>query len=304
MRKLFWIILVIALLGLGFQNRTALAEQIKHVTYYSTCDTPLAYKIGKIDKRFNLSEEEFKKYIQEAGDIWSEASGKKLFVYDPEGPLTISLEYDERQSLNSQISQLDTKLDEQNKALEPKIAAYEQRVAVFKQKAAALNQEIDNWNTKGGAPADVYQGLIERQKVLQEESRQLHATAAELGQSTDEYNTEVQALSQTVDTYNEALKSKPEEGIYIQDKDGRRIIIYFYNTPDELVHTLAHEFGHALGIDHVPDTKAIMYTRTNNAVTPTNDDLVELQEVCRKKSLLEIAQERFSIIVENLQRIR
>lgn len=304
MKKIFWVIVIIVLLGVGYQNKMVVAHHVEKVIYHSICDAPIRYKIGKIDSQFNLSEQEFKTYIQEAEAIWGTAAGKDLFVYDPEGPLTVSLEYDERQSLNSQINELDSKLDEQNKELEPKIAAYEQRVAAFKQKAAALNQEIDEWNKKGGAPMDVYQGLIDRQKALQEESRQLQSLAAELGRSTEEYNNEVQALSQTVDTYNEALKFKPEEGIYIQDQDGRRIIIYFYNTQQELVHTLAHEFGHALGIDHLTDTKAIMFSRTNNATTLTADDLAALQEVCRKRSLLEIAQERFAIIVENLKNIR
>lgn len=300
MKKIIWIIIIVALLGVGYQNRTVLAEGLQNVTFQSRCDSPIKYKIGTIDKRFTITPQEFRDNIETASALWGTAAGKELFVYDPEGPLTISLQYDERQSLNTQINELDIKLDEQNKQLEPEIKAYEQRVGAFKQKAAQLNNEIDEWNTKGGAPMEVYEQLTRRQKELQQESRQLQAQAAELGQSTDAYNSEVQELSQTVDTYNEALRFKPEEGIYIQDQDGRRIIIYFYNTQTELVHTLAHELGHALGMDHLQNQEAIMFSRTNNAVVLTNDDLASLQEVCRKRSVVEIAQERFALIKEQL----
>lgn len=297
MKKLIPVILIIILLGIGYQNRAVLADQTTKIVYHSTCDTTIRYKIGTVDPQFNLSKQEFTRAIDEAGTIWTNAEGRQLFAYDPEGPLTINLQYDERQSLNSQISQLDTSLDEKNKKLEPEIKKYEARVAAFKQNAAALNQEIDSWNTKGGAPKDVYDGLLERQKALQQESRELQNQAAELGQSTESYNSEVQELSQTVDTYNQALKFKPEEGIYIQDQDGRRIIIYFYNTHTELVHTIAHELGHSLGLDHNNDSKAIMFSRTNNAIVPTDADLSALTEVCRKRSLLEIAEKRIADVV-------
>lgn len=296
-KKIIWIIIIVLLLGIGYQSREALADQYKKVAYYSPCDKPITYKIGAIDPRFNLTKEQFMNYVADAADIWSTTAGKQLFLYDPKGDITISLEYDQRQTLNRQINQLDSQLDEQNKELEPRIEAYEQRVASFKQKAATLNQEIDSWNSKGGAPMDVYEGLITRQKALQQESQQLQTQAAELGQSTEEYNTEVRELSQTVDTYNEALRDKPEEGLYIQDKEGRRIIIYFYNTETEVTHTLTHEFGHALGIDHVNDPSAIMFSRTNNVISPTSDDITELSKVCRKRSYFETAAERIQQVV-------
>jgi hypothetical protein len=298
MKKLVLVIIIVLILGLGYANRTVLAEEIHNVTYFSSCDTPIKYKIGSIDTRFNINQDEFKQDIADAASIWDTAEGKQLFEYDPDGPLTISLQYDERQSLNTQINSLDTKLDEQNKKLEPEIKAYEQRVAAFKQKAAALNQEIDTWNSKGGAPMDVYQSLLNRQQALQQESKELQSEAAALGQSTDSYNSDVQQLSQTVNVYNQALKFKPEEGIYIQDQDGRRIIIYFYNTSTELTHTLAHELGHAAGLDHSTDTNAIMFSKTNNVTTPAQADLDAIREACRKRSIAEIVQNRIELIID------
>jgi hypothetical protein len=304
MKKLVLVIILVLILGLGYADRTVLADTLHKVTYFSSCDTPLKYKIGSIDNRFNITRDEFKQDIANAADIWDTAEGKQLFQYDPDGPLTVSLQYDERQSLNTEINTLDTKLDEQNKKLEPQIKEYEQRVASFKQKAAALNQEIDSWNSKGGAPSDIYQNLINRQLALQQESKELQSEAAALGQSTDSYNSDVQQLSQTVDVYNQALKFKPEEGIYIQDQDGRRIIIYFYNTPTELTHTLAHELGHSVGLDHSPDTTSIMFSKTNNVVTPSQADLDAIREACRKRSIVEIVQTRVEQIIARYKAVR
>jgi hypothetical protein len=304
MKKILFLVILVLLVGFGFLNRTVLAAELHNVTYFSSCDSPIKYKIGTIDNRFNLSRDEFKQDIENSAEIWDTAEGKQLFEYDPNGPLTVSLQYDERQSLNTQISSLDTKLDEQNKKLEPQIKEYEQRVVAFKQKAAALNQEIESWNGKGGAPMDVYTSLINRQQALQQESKELQSEAAALGQSTDLYNADVQQLSQTVDVYNQALKFKPEEGIYIQDQDGKRVIIYFYNTQTELTHTLAHELGHAVGLDHNPDTTSIMFSKTNNVITPSQADLDALRETCRKRSIVEIAQTRLAQIIARYKALK
>lgn len=39
----------------------------------------------------------------QASQIWSSAEGQNLFVYDPQGDLSINLIYDERQSLTKKI---------------------------------------------------------------------------------------------------------------------------------------------------------------------------------------------------------
>ena len=74
---------------------------------------------------------------------------------------------------------------------------------------------------------------------------------------------------------------------------------YLFKEPQLIV--VARGVG---GTGDVKISPPFCYLTNLSIASQTNDDLVELQEVCRKKSLLEIAQERFAIVVENLQRIR
>ena len=50
----------------------------------------------------------------------------------------------------------------------------------------------------------------------------------------------------------------------------------------KLVRLLAHEMGHAVGIDHVGDPEAVMYKlNMGENLTATATDLAELNKVCR-----------------------
>jgi hypothetical protein len=267
-------------------NRNIVAAKTSAVLYQSPCETPKAYSIGSVDERFNLSRSELEAEIAEAAAIWGAAYGKDLFVYDPESPFTINFIYDDRQSLNEEINHLNDELKEEDQALKPKIDAYKKRSAELKEKIEALNQEIQSWNDKGGAPPDVYEGLLNRQKALRQESEELNALATSLSLTTEDYNSRVSELDRTVETYNETLTFKPEGGKYMLDANGEKIEIYIYDSRDELVNVLAHELGHSLGMDHANDPKAIMFSKSNSALTLSADDLAFLSQSCKKQNVI------------------
>lgn len=288
MKKLLVLIVIILIAVFAFWQIKPLNTFAANIIYVSPCDAPLTYKIGSVDPRFNLSEDAFKQDIQEAAGIWDTAQGKKLFSYDPKGDITISMVYDERQSLTNKINTLDTTLDTQKGQLTPQLEEYKKRVSEFKQRLAAFNQQVAYWNQQGGAPEDEYNKLNQEQESLQRESNELSAMAQSLNQSTEEYNQDVQELNSTVDVFNTQLKGKPEEGQYTEDKNGKKIVIFFNTTKDELIHTLTHELGHALHMNHVSNVNSIMHPLTNEVVTPSSSDLRELSLVCEKRNIFEV----------------
>lgn len=304
MKKLLGIfeaLLVIVLLFVVFANWTVLAQKANEILYQSPCATPKTFRIGKVDPRFNITKDELIQDAEQAGNVWKNDKGIVLMQYDPNSDMPINMIYDQRQSLNTQITDLNSQVSQQQNTLKPEISDYEQQVAAFKQKSNELNAQIQYWNSKGGAPQDVYNKLTVEQQSLQQQATQLQQMANQLNQSTDQYNQQIQQLNQKVDTYNNVLSYKPEEGLYVRDGVSEKIDIYFNNSQQELIHTLAHEMGHALGLNHNSNPQSIMYPQTNLSIIPSEDDENALATVCQKRSIFEIAGENIAIILESLR---
>ncbi|MES2214229.1 MAG: matrixin family metalloprotease [Patescibacteria group bacterium] len=95
------------------------------------------------------------------------------------------------------------------------------------------------------------------------------------------YNSLVDQANQKVSTINESAGKEFNEGEYIYDEAGQRINIYEFTSRAELVRVLAHELGHALGLDHNSNPDSIMYylnQSENGALTP--EDSADLEALC------------------------
>ncbi len=282
MKPLLIFLLGITIFGITVYTVPTYHQKAVQILSYSQCDTPLQYKLGVIDQRFGLNKNGALNDIAIATDIWSTAEGKKLFVYSQNANLTVNFMYDQRQALDTAISQLNTTLTQNNITLQQQIDDYQTQVASFKQRVAAFRNTVNKYNQEGGAPPSVYNNLIAEQNQLKAQGDALNAKAQQLNLSTHDYNTGVAALNQDINQFNSALTKKPEEGIY--NGGNNTITIYFANNHQELLHTLAHEFGHSLGMEHVNNAIAIMYSYTTNSVMVTSEDRQQLNYVCREQS--------------------
>ncbi len=275
-------ILVNQLKNSGFLNP-------EHLLAVSVCDQPLKYKIGDVDPKFGISKDKFAKFTDQATQIWEKDFHKNLFEEDPTATLTVNLVFDNRQSLSNQITDLQSQVETDEQSLKDKIKSFQLRAADFKARLEAFNQEVESWNQRGGAPKEVYEQLLTKQQDLKQEGQKLNLEAKSLNQNQDVFKNQINQLNQTIDSFNEEIQKKPEEGVY--DGPTQRIEIYFNKNQDELIHTLAHELGHGLGMDHNENPKSIMYSFSSTSLHPTQDDQNALMSVCSPHGIWEVIWE-------------
>jgi hypothetical protein len=293
MKKVIALFVILAIiLGIAVSPIGALASQKVRVAY-NPCNAPITYRIDEVDPQFHLTEEQFIQKVQQAANIWNTAYGKEIFMYDPEGKVGINLTFDGRQAINEEISSLEGNVTSKKDDLDAKRAEYEERGRNFEERVRKLNGDIAYWNAQGGAPEEEYNKLVAEQNSLRAEASALNEMAKSLNATTNEFNSNVRELNQSIDTFNEALHQKPEEGVY--SEADLRIDIFFNTNENTLIRTIAHELGHARGLDHVENESAVMYEKTFPDYTLTPDDLEELQKACRQRT----TQEAFSETLRN-----
>jgi hypothetical protein len=270
-----------------YRTNSFFTQNINRILYHSACDSPITYSLGTIDDKFGLTPKDVLRDTSLASSLWGKYSGKPLFLYDPNSSFKINLIYDERQQLKTQIGSLQNEIAQQKKSLEPKADAFESKKADFQKRWNEFVEEVNTWNNQGGAPEDVYNRLIQEKNNLMKESENINAQARILNQQTQNFNTDVHKLNETVNQFQDVVSEHPEEGVY--NPKNNRIDIYYNNNANELVHTIAHEFGHALGLDHVNNPNAIMYKFSNESITLTSEDSGELTTICRPYSVFTLA---------------
>lgn len=285
-----------------------LAQWEQLYTHYFPCIQPITYRIGELDTRFGISPDQFLRVITKAETLWEKAAAKELFTYTPTGKLNINLIFDDRQRATDRMRELGLSVDasqssydtltERYKVLtrqfENQKSSYEVLVTGIERRQSAYNAEVARWNRKGGAPKEVYERLDEEGGLLKHDVARVRSLEVELKKLQGDVNSLVTVINQIANNinvkaeeFNAIGKVRGEEfteGTYTSDGLGQRIDIYQFNDTEMLVRVLAHEFGHALALEHVEDPEAIMYRLNrgaNSVLTPS--DIRALKEQCGSK---------------------
>jgi len=325
MKKILRIILTLITLGIVvflFRNEfTQILTDLQNK--YLPCSRSMTYSIGSFDKKFGISKEKFLSIVNIAEGTWERSIDKELFTYVPEedgdlkiNPHTINnsvrvnLIYDIRQEATEKLKDIgitvnDTRasyndlksnydsmqIDYKNKKIE-----LETRVTSFNNRQNIYNEEIVYFNTIGGAPKDDYNRLNREKDYLDAEFIEINKMQVKFNSLVDNINALVIVLNRLASSLNIEVKKfntigselggEFEEGTYQEGPDGREIDIYQFDNEGKLTRVLTHEFGHALGLEHLENPKAVMY-RLNNGVNEklTIEDILALKKRCGLSAL-------------------
>ncbi|MHB8660687.1 MAG: matrixin family metalloprotease [Minisyncoccota bacterium] len=235
-----------------------------------SCAHPIPYAIGAVDARFGIANSALLSDAKAAAAIWNKAEGKTILTYDPNAALKVNLIYDVREA----NAKLGNEIALQQADEDTARATLDAEQAQFVAEQATYNQEVSAVNARGGATRS-------EAAALDAQRASLTALANSINSDVALYNASVSALNAKVTEFNQTVGHTFEEGEYVKDSAGERINIFEFVGQTQLERVLAHEFGHAIGLDHNSDPRSIMFAQNESGnLTPTASDLAALQAVC------------------------
>lgn len=301
-RKLFFIIFIIAALSAAI---FIIYPQVLEVA--RACSKPITYSIGSFDRKFDISHQELLNAIKEAEDLWEEASDLDLFAYSPEDSmLPINLIHDYRQDTTETLSQLEEVLEQNEETYNQQQVLYDKLKIEYQEAKGAfdikLNEfnndkdiyeaEVRAWNKGPRTSKTEFSRIEELRLGLESEAKSIESMQTSLNSMVRDINTLAgrlndiaKTLNLEVESYNTIGSSRGETftgGIYYSDERGEGIDIYEFSSHDKLVRILAHELGHALGLDHLEDSGAVMYhLNESSSLQPSLADIRALEALCQ-----------------------
>ncbi len=276
---------------------------------WNVCQMELTYSIGAIDSRFSISEQDVRKSMDAAIDLWAGAVETLRIRHSPHGDIVVNFVYDDRQQMTqsekrlmneieSLGSSIDRLQDEYNRYYE-RIEALSDRHRLLVDRinlvTGGLNEWVENRNQDGGLTHGDLEYFEDQSRSIGELQRQeadmrnnLNALIQAFNPVSDRLNREIDEMNRRIDEYNQnfAGKFSFSSGKY-EGRVGQGVItIYHHVNEQHRLLLLAHELGHALGLGHVSNPGSVMYRTIDRQlysgkIQLTGDDKEALRHQCR-----------------------
>ncbi len=217
------------------------------------CVTPTTYALTEYSAKFGVPEADIQNDIKQAAALWNTALGKEVFVEAAgnKPQLPIEFVYTAAQQAVDTVASANTAID----TINARQQALAKQYAALETQYNAARAHGEDTNT-----------LVDQMNALAKQSEALRKDA------DAEFAKERNAV-----TPGEEI----EGGRYVSDKDGERIFIYSFQNKTERLRALMHEFGHALGLEHVSGSDSIMYPiNSSKSLVLSREDKAELARAC------------------------
>jgi hypothetical protein len=295
-------------MGAGFYFMTYERVEGAFSGTLTPCQQPLTYQIGTIDSRFDVSDRDVREAMADAAALWSDATEETVAIESEDGNIIVNFIYDERQELvdgelrfreriNSEqvrMNQFQRDYDRQRDQFDERSERYVELAASTTRELDSLNDWVRERNEAGGfTESDVDQ--FERRKAAVEEQQQrvlnerneLDRMAAQINRDTDRLNKMIDDNNRLIDEYNKEYSGENRftKATYQNTRDGGVITVNMFLNKQELTLILAHELGHALGMDHVSNPRSVMFSQMGGqelfpVVQLTREDREAIRNVC------------------------
>lgn len=271
MRQLSTIVSLLVILALC-GNLWWLSQRQSSAPAVLQCQIPIRWRLANVDEKFKLSQQQALDAIRLAAQAWNQQLGLVAFVEDPQSGFPIHFIYDERQQqllANQRLARNVGRYDEYLQQLATDLTALS---AEHQQQLQSFNQQ------KQQLSAEIAAGAVERSRI-QQQQKELQLLADGLNALAEKINDKNRHYQESLQDRNKLLQDAApsgkiaEVGLLLRTGSLLEMRIFAYRDEAILVRTLTHEFGHALGLSHLPETDAIMHdmlSAEQNLLTPAD----------------------------------